>query len=207
MGISLDPVGNIYVTGSTESADFPVQGAFQPSIGGGCDAFVAEFGLSGSLFLGYSTFLGGSSYDRGHGITVDAAQSSYVTGETCSEDFPLEAPFQPGVLDSQSAFLASFDSFGTFIETAETSGLSMSSGPSPFRSLLDITLRTGEAGWIEIDVFDACGRIVSRIYSGAVLSGTHCFSWNADPFPSGLYMLRVLTGSGEALSQKVLLLR
>jgi hypothetical protein len=56
---------------------------------------VAEYDRSRALvidpILSYSTFLGGSSFDSGHGIAVDGAGSAYVTGETASPDFPTAA--------------------------------------------------------------------------------------------------------------------
>src|SRR5439155_8855424 len=68
--VTVDTVGNAYVTGQTESADFPTTTmAFDTSLGGALDAFVTKVGPTGSA-LGYSTYLGGSSNDAGTGIAV-----------------------------------------------------------------------------------------------------------------------------------------
>ena len=88
-GIAVDGAGSAYVTGETESSDFPTTpGAFDTSFNGGTgDAFVAKLNPAGSG-LAYATFLGGSSEDDGYGIAVDGAGSAYVTGYTGSSDFP-----------------------------------------------------------------------------------------------------------------------
>ncbi len=95
-GIALDSVENAYVTGHTESSNFPLVLPMQPNYGGGsADAFVSEIDFVGSGLV-YSTYLGGSSYDRGMDIAVDLAGSAYVTGETSSADFPTMRPIQAG---------------------------------------------------------------------------------------------------------------
>jgi hypothetical protein len=97
-GIALDKFGNAYVTGFTNSADFPATpGAFQPRFGGTppiCDeffpcgdAFVTKLNAEGSALV-YSTYLGGTTNESGQGIAVDAAGSAYITGITDSADFP-----------------------------------------------------------------------------------------------------------------------
>ena len=86
-GIAVDSVNNIWVTGYTESIDFPKQGAYQGTYGGFRDAFVTKIQADGALLL-YSTYLGGSSYDMARGIALDSAGNAHVTGETTSSDFP-----------------------------------------------------------------------------------------------------------------------
>src|SRR5260221_455384 len=89
-GIAVDVDGNAYVTGFTASADFPVTPGPQPLYGGGFDAFVTKLHATGSVLV-YSTYLGGSGEDRGHGIAVDSAGNAYVTGQTASINFPTTA--------------------------------------------------------------------------------------------------------------------
>jgi hypothetical protein len=94
-GIAVDASGDAYVTGSTVSPGFPVTaGVFQPQFAGGnADAFVTELNSAGAALV-YSTFLGGSNTDTGNGIAVDTNGGTYVTGQTCSLDFPLSDPLQ-----------------------------------------------------------------------------------------------------------------
>ncbi len=91
-GIAVDASGNAYVTGFTESANFPTTaGAFQTTYGGFTDAFVTKLNPTGSALV-YSTYLGGSGFDSGNGIAVDASGNAYVTGDTRSfSDFPTTA--------------------------------------------------------------------------------------------------------------------
>jgi IPT/TIG domain/Beta-propeller repeat/PKD domain len=83
--VAVDAAGNTYVTGVTNSSDFPVLNGPQ-QVGQGQDAFVAKVDANGSLL--YSTYLGGSSSDGAESIAVDAAGSFYVTGWTQSSNFP-----------------------------------------------------------------------------------------------------------------------
>ncbi|MEP7288199.1 MAG: SBBP repeat-containing protein [Chloroflexota bacterium] len=87
--IAVDSSGSAYVTGSTNSADFPTTtGAFQTTFSGGFDdAFVVKLNAAGSGLV-YGTYLGGSGDDNGAGIAVDGSSSVYVTGTTFSADFP-----------------------------------------------------------------------------------------------------------------------
>ncbi len=94
-GIAVDGTGNAYVTGFTRSTNFPTQNPLQPTFGGGYDdAFVTKLNPDGSALV-YSTFLGGSDSDWGHGIAVDGAGNAYVTGSTISTNFPTRSPLQP----------------------------------------------------------------------------------------------------------------
>jgi hypothetical protein len=90
--IAVDSAGNAYVTGVTDSTDFPVTpGAFQTvckPIKNCFDAFVSKFEPTGSALV-YSTYLGGSGQDYGQGIAVDSAGNAYVTGVTDSTNFPV----------------------------------------------------------------------------------------------------------------------
>ncbi len=106
-GIAVDSLGYAYLTGYTDSTDFPTTlGAYDTTCGtdGNCngfvtrDAFVAKIAPAGNgtADLIYSTYLGGSSQDSGFGIAVDSAGNAYVTGQTCSTDFGSEC--LPGVL-------------------------------------------------------------------------------------------------------------
>jgi len=91
-----------FVTGDTNSTDFPVVAPLQSTIGSttASDAFVTEINGAGSA-VEYSTFLGGLQADTGLGIAVDGSGNAYVTGSTLSANFPVlsssgvsTAPFQ-----------------------------------------------------------------------------------------------------------------
>jgi len=92
--IRLDSKGHVIVSGSTTSKDFPVtDGAYQRTLRGPLDAFVAKFTPDGSRLV-YATYLGGSKEDGGagkHGLDVDADGNAYVVGFASSTDFPTTA--------------------------------------------------------------------------------------------------------------------
>ena len=94
LGIGLDGMGNVHVSGYTLSTDFPVAGASpQPSASGFGDGFVSRLDPTSALVD--STYLGGTDNDVAWGIAVDKHGSAYVTGYTLSEDFPTTcAPSQ-----------------------------------------------------------------------------------------------------------------
>jgi len=88
-GIAVDTSGSAYVTGTTESPNFPTTvDALDPTHNGDNDVFVTKLNPSGSAPLVYSTFLGGSNSDSGSDIAVDTFGSAYVTGTTESPNFP-----------------------------------------------------------------------------------------------------------------------
>lgn len=117
-GIAVDSARNIWVTGYTESGNFPVSaGGYQQTFGGGSrDAFVTKIKADGSQLL-YSTYLGGSGYDLAHGIALDAAGNAYVTGETTSADFPVTNWLSGNKYykGEQDGFVAKFDLTSPFI--------------------------------------------------------------------------------------------
>ena len=94
--IAADSAGNAFVTGMTNSADFPVtQGAYQTVYGGGggnaCqragDAFLTKLNPTGTQLV-YSTYLGGHQDDFGSAVAIDSTGNAYLTGFTISFDFP-----------------------------------------------------------------------------------------------------------------------
>lgn len=112
--IAVDAFGNAYVTGSTQSSDFPTTlGAYDTTLGGVVDAFVTKLNATGTALL-YSTYLGGSGLDRGGGITVDASGNAYVTGFTQSNDFPTTpGAFQTIMNGTEDAFVTKLNAAGT----------------------------------------------------------------------------------------------
>ena len=87
-GIAVDSSGNAYLTGDTNSDNFPLVNPLDKSLSTlGSDAFVLKLDQTGANLL-YSTFLGGNGGDIGYGIAVDRSDNAYITGETVSLDFP-----------------------------------------------------------------------------------------------------------------------
>jgi hypothetical protein len=146
--IAVDNNGKAYVTGLTDTCAFPVKVGPDLIHGGpdvhgfpACfltDAFVAKFdtNASGSASLIYSGYIGGSAYDFGYGIAIDAAGNAYVTGATGSVG-PVDSlgrisfPVTPGAFDTTfngggyDAFVAKVKADGTgfvYVTYVGTSG-------------------------------------------------------------------------------------
>jgi subtilase family serine protease len=111
--IAIDSLGSAYLTGSTQSSDFPTTaGAFDTVFNGGYDSYVTKLNGTGSGLV-YSTFLGGRDFDAGRAIALDSAGNAYVAGDTNSTDFPVTAgAFSPTLRGSDNAFITELDSLG-----------------------------------------------------------------------------------------------
>jgi len=114
-GIALDAAGNAHVAGFTESDDFPQANALQPARGGGRDAFIAKLSPSGVPV--YSSFLGGRQSDAAYAVAVDSAGAAYLTGQTCSGNFPTT----PGAL--RAGYAGNCDAFAAKVTDDASAGL------------------------------------------------------------------------------------
>jgi uncharacterized protein (TIGR03437 family) len=120
-GIAVDSSGSPYVTGATNSSNFPVVGAHQPACAAAsiftspcADAFLARLNATGSVLL-FSTFLGGQGNDAGRAIAVDAQGNAYLAGITNSINFPVAGPIQGSLASPpgpQDLFLAKLSPTG-----------------------------------------------------------------------------------------------
>jgi hypothetical protein len=109
--ITVDADGSALLTGTTYSANFPLQNPYQPARLGANDAFVTRFKADGQA-LTFSTYLGGTEVDYGNGIAVDALGRAYVVGYTFSQDFPLLNAFQPFNAGGSDAFVTRLNADG-----------------------------------------------------------------------------------------------
>jgi beta-propeller repeat-containing protein len=138
--IAVDGAGNAYVTGYTQSPDFPgTVGAFQPTFPvfpntpypGVSKAFVTKFDATGSVV--YSTYLGGAGDEQASSIAVDSAGRAYVAGTTFSPNFPITDSLLGG--SSPDAFVAILDpagaglDFSTFLGLPQSNSLRLASVP------------------------------------------------------------------------------
>jgi hypothetical protein len=110
-GIAVDGNGFAYVTGSTNSGNFPVRNALQSRLAGGRNAFVLKLSLAGNSLV-FSTYLGGNASDNGNGIALDAGGNAYVVGDTTSTNFPATG-MQRGNHGGQDAFVAKLSADGS----------------------------------------------------------------------------------------------
>ncbi|MBE3099898.1 MAG: SBBP repeat-containing protein [Planctomycetes bacterium] len=112
-GIAVDSGGNAYVTGYTYSSGLATAGAYDTTLGGSTDAFVAKFNPTGSALV-YFTYLGGTMDDFGYAIAVDSLGNAYVSGYTSSSGVATagayDTTFGGGLYD---AFQAKFNPTGS----------------------------------------------------------------------------------------------
>lgn len=108
--IAVDSTGNIYVTGSTNSTDFPLKNAFEQTAPQGENAFITKFSSKGSLI--FSTYFGGSGDESGTKICADTNGNSYIIGTTTSNDLPIKNAYQSVLKGTNDVFIAKFNSTG-----------------------------------------------------------------------------------------------
>jgi hypothetical protein len=102
-GIAMDASGNAFITGFTDSTNFPLVSPLQFTSGGFNDGFVSELNATGSALV-YSTYLGGNDQDYAYGIALDSKGNAYVTGETFSANF-LTTDLQLTLAGANDAFV------------------------------------------------------------------------------------------------------
>ncbi len=132
-GIASDAAGSLYLSGTTNSTDFPVTPSAVTKtvcIGDnplpcGSKVFVAHLNPSGTA-LEYATYLGGNGIDIGRGVAIDTAGNAYVTGQTTSANFPtvraIQAAIIPGVCFSPHGESYSFCGGAGFLTVLNPQG-------------------------------------------------------------------------------------
>ena len=113
-GLAIDASGHAYVSGRTGSTTFPTtSGAYDTSRNGDFDTFITKLNAAGSALV-YSTYLGGSNFDYGDGVAVDASGQVYVTGQTLSSDFPTTSgAYKTSYSGGTEAFITKLNAAGS----------------------------------------------------------------------------------------------
>ena len=128
--IAVDSAGNAYITGFTDSINFPLANSAQANLGGGLqDAFVVKLDPSGNQVL-YSTYIGGNGQDNGTSIAVDLAGNAYITGFTDSTNFPVRNPLQATKKGNFNAFVVRLDPRGSLLNSTLFGGSQSDFGSS-----------------------------------------------------------------------------
>ncbi|MFW9887740.1 MAG: SBBP repeat-containing protein [Candidatus Thorarchaeota archaeon] len=86
--VAVDPNDNAYVTGQTDSPDFPTVNSYDNTKGNEKDCFVFKLSPDGSTLL-FSTYIGGDRNDRANCIAIDFSGNAFVAGYTSSSNFPI----------------------------------------------------------------------------------------------------------------------
>jgi len=201
LGIAIDAAGNAYMTGVTRSTDFPTTpGAFQPAFAGQVDAFVTKLNPAGSGLV-YSTYLGGSGEDTGHGIALDAGGSAYIAGNTQSLNFPTSAgAYQPNAIGVNGCCFGPANVFVTKLNPAGAGAAdliySTYLGPAnsfPRGIAVDGTGNAYVAGETFSASFPTTAGAFQTTFGGG---GTDAFVTKVNPTGTGLIYSTYLGGSG-----------
>jgi hypothetical protein len=110
--IAIDSARNVYLTGSTESDNFPTLNAIQPARAGIEDGFVTKFNPTASALI-WSTYLGGSINDEPSGIAVDSNGNASITGFTTSGNYPTANAYQATLRGTYDTFVSKINAAGT----------------------------------------------------------------------------------------------
>ncbi len=110
-GVAVGADGFVYVAGETGSPDFPTPNGFDSTLGL-VDAFVSKLN-PGSGAVVWSSFFGGSGWDVGRGIAVDASNNAVIVGTTASADLPSAGGLDTTLGGAQDGFVAKVNAAGT----------------------------------------------------------------------------------------------
>lgn len=124
LAIAADEDGGVYLTGQTNSVNFPTSHANQGVVSGGYDAFITRLDASGAKLV-FSTYSGGAEDDIATGVALDAFKDAYITGRTLSRDFPTLAAFQGsngGLAGSADAFVTELSNTGFLVYSSYLGG-------------------------------------------------------------------------------------
>ena len=122
-GLSVNSSGNAYLTGLTQSSDFPVtENAYDKTLNGYSDCFLTKINPDGSNLV-FSTFMGGtntlSSLDFANDLTLDKDNNIYLLGTAGASDFPISQ----GAIDiSGRSFIAKFNADGNMLYSTRIEG-------------------------------------------------------------------------------------
>ncbi len=115
VSLDCDNAGNIYVTGHTNSEDFPVVSGFNPDYSAEWDSFIFKLSPEGSSLIN-SSFIGGNKDDLAHAVRVTNNGLAFVAGETRSSDFKTTAgAIQGNLVGTSDAFAMRIESSGKSI--------------------------------------------------------------------------------------------
>jgi hypothetical protein len=112
VALAVDGKGSAYLVGSTSSRSFPVKNAFQTTNNGYNDVFFLKLTPNGKGLV-FSSYLGGSQYETGMNIALDALGNVYIAGMTNSPDFPTRKAYQRTPGGNLDIFVSKFTPDGT----------------------------------------------------------------------------------------------
>lgn len=115
--LEVDKNDHLYLCGNTSSTFLPTMSNntfFQPTSGGGTDAFITKFDNAGNIL--WSTYYGGAGPDNASSVSTDSNGNVFLAGTTTSTNFPLQNAgtyFEGNFAGTPNAFIIKFDPAGT----------------------------------------------------------------------------------------------
>lgn len=190
-GIAADTLGNVYVAGFSQGADFPIIGTpFQPVKKASRDVILVKF-LPGGLPV-WSTFFGGDSVDVARALTITPDQFILIGGETVSSDFPIFGnAFQNTKAGGYDVFYAAFDTAGTPVFSSYRGG---TSSEIMLGISADTNYRVTMCGYTYSSNFPVTPGVFQTTYSG----NEDVFVWQIDS-TQGVPVDTTNKGSGEGI--------
>ena len=141
LGIAIDSIDEVFVTGYTYSLNFPLENAFDIDLSGSIDAFITKLNATGDS-LRYSSYLGGISTDFATSIDIDQYGKAYITGNTKSISYPTKIAYD-------NSFNGDVDALITCIgDGGDSLVYSTYIGASFYESGYGIVVDTGENAFI-----------------------------------------------------------
>ncbi len=110
--VRTDSGGNVYLSGTTRSFNFPTQDPALPALRGGVDVFLSKLSPDGSTLL-RSTYLGGGQGETPTGLSVTPHGAVTIGGYTTSRDFPVASEIQTDLAGKDDFFVTQFRASGS----------------------------------------------------------------------------------------------
>jgi len=190
--LAIDGAGNIYLAGTTFSADFPASAsALQPALAGRYDAFLAKFSPGGYGQV-FATLFGGTGSDAATTLAVGSGQDVWIAGYTTSLDFPVVGAWQSSNHGSSDSFVAHVSADGTALlassylggsQDDQIWGMALSAG--------GLVTVAGATGSTDIPV-------TAKAFQPAAPGGYNAFLAQIDPHWTGYAISGQVTVSGTA---------
>lgn len=216
--ITFDALNNLYVTGNTNSPDFPVKyrwGMFYEwQFKGGTDAFVIGFDSLGGQR--WATYYGGNGTfsiqeESGHGITAFSDERLYVVGVTNSNSSGFPYDCNPAIQycrnmtdlnDKDDGFIARFDISGLLaMEENKITAGSVLIYPNPTAGEITLEFDLEGKEEVKIKIYNVLGKQVYE-ESAANMQGRVNRQIDLSSFSNGIYFIRVEIGD-RIISNKI----